>query len=365
MAIPFYGIKKFYEENSNEILDTVNRVYSLGMMFGEETVKLENELCKLTGRKFAITVNSCTDALFFALKSAGVGKGNEVIVTSFSFIASSSPIVRVGAIPVFADINPSTYLTDISDLEKKITTKTKAIIAVHLFGQTLDISAIETIAKKNNIFLIEDAAQALGAKSAGRKAGSMGNTSCLSFDPTKILSAFGSGGALLTDDEQIYKIINKLRYHGKGSVDDYELPGFNSRLSASQCALLTYQMNKHLTKRINRLREIAQIYQHELSDIDELTLPEVLEGNLHIFHKYVIQTPCRDKLRTFMKDHGIETMVHYSKPSFKYSLFLNFSHKAENITVCDNVCNNVLSIPIYPELKEEEIYYICKTIKSF
>ena len=365
IRIPFYGIKKFYEENSQEILGVVNRVYSSGMMFGEEILKFERELCSLTGRKYAITVNSCTDALFFALKSAGIGNGDEVIVTSFSFIASAGSIIRAGAIPVFTDIDPNTYLMDIADMESKITSSTKAIITVHLFGHSLDISAIEQITKNNNLFLIEDAAQGLGAKSGGRNAGSMGNISCLSFDPTKVISAFGSGGAILTDDKQIFEQIKKLRYHGKGESDDFLQEGYNSRLSAAQCAILSYQMNSHLFKRIKRLRKIADIYQNELGNTDEIRLPFSSEGNFHIYHKYVLQTQLRDKLKLWLKENGIETLIHYPRPLFEYSLFNNYPFSAENIINCNDICQRVLSLPIYPELQNEEVDYICKTIKKF
>jgi len=365
MKIPFYGIKKFYDDNAQEILGIVNDVYSGGMLFGDDTVKLEKELCDFTGRKYAVTVSSCTDALFFALKSLGVGAGDEVIITSFSFIASVSPILRAGALPVFVDIDPSTYLMDLADMEKKITPKTKAILAVHLFGQTVDISGIEKIARKNNINLIEDAAQGLGAKSGNRMAGSMGQASCLSFDPTKVISAFGSGGAVLTDDEAVYKKIIQLRYHGKGEGDDFMGEGYNSRLSASQCALLSYQLRSHLDKRISRLREIAGIYDNELGKISEITIPVSLPGNFHIYHKYVIQTSQRDALKLYLKENGIDTMIHYARPLFEYSLFKKYPYRAENIFVNPNICNKVLSLPIYPELTNQQIDYICNSIKKF
>jgi len=365
MKIPFYGIKKFYEENAQEILEVVGSVYSGGILFGDEIVRLEKELCELTGRKYAVTVSSCTDALFFALKSAGVGQGDEVIITSFSFIASVSPIVRAGAVPVFTDIDPATCLMNIDDMESKINGKTKAILAVHLFGQTMDIYKIERIALKNHLIVIEDVAQGLGAKSGNRIAGSLGQVSCLSFDPTKVISAFGSGGAVLTDDEHIYEQIKKLRYHGKGESDDYVSEGYNCRLSAPQCALLSYQLKVHLHKRIARLREIASIYHGELNHIDGLSVPVASPDNFHIYHKYVLQTQYRDELKLFLKDKGIDTRIHYTRPLFEYSLFKNLSYRAENIPVCTNICKKVLSLPIYPELTNQQIDYICSSILKF
>jgi UDP-2-acetamido-2-deoxy-ribo-hexuluronate aminotransferase len=365
MKIPFYGIKRFYEENSREILDVVHGVYSGGMLFGEDTLTLEKDLCGFTWRKYAVTVGSCTDALFFALKSAGVGRGDEVLITSFSFIASVSPVLRVGAVPVFTDIDPYTCLMDVDDMESKITAKTKAILAVHLFGQTLDIEKIERIAQKNHIIVIEDVAQGLGAMSGKRHAGSMGQVSCLSFDPTKVISAFGSGGAVLTDDEQIYKQIKKLRYHGKGDADDYLSEGYNCRLSAPQCALLSYQLKFHLDKRIARLREIASIYHDQLHPIDGLSVPVASPDNFHIYHKYAIRSNQRDELKLRLRENGIESMVHYTRPLYEYSLFKDHPYKADDIVHCKPVCRDVLSLPIYPELTEHEIEYICLTIKNF
>lgn len=364
MHIPFYGIKRFYEKNSREILDVVHSVYSDGMHFGEETEKLENELCKITGRKYAVTVNSCTDALFFALKSANIKENDEVLVTSFSFIASVSPILRAGAIPVFIDINPRTYLMDIEDAENKITEKTKAVISVDLFGQALNINELEQIAKKNHLFLIEDAAQGLGAKSGNRVAGSMGTVSCLSFDPTKVISAFGSGGAVLTDDEKIFKLVKQLRYHGKGETDDFGLQGYNCRLASSQCALLTYQLKEHLSKRIHRLRDIASLYNNAFGINNDIIIPESPAENFHIYHKYVLQTKSRDKVKGYLNEKGIETMIHYPKPLYEFSLFSKHRYKAEGIAICKEICNHVLSLPVYPELTDEELDYICKAIKN-
>jgi UDP-2-acetamido-2-deoxy-ribo-hexuluronate aminotransferase len=365
MKIPFYGIKQFYNNNAKDILDAVHSVYSGGMLFGEETVKLEKELCRITGRKHAVTVNSCTDAIFFALKSTGIKQGDEILVTSFSFIASATPIIRAGAVPVFVDIDSMTFLMNLDDAKKKITSKTKAIIGVHLFGQTLNITETENFAKKHNLILIEDAAQALSAKSGERIAGSMGLASCLSFDPTKVISAFGSGGALLTNDEQIYISAVKLRYHGKGESGDFETEGYNCRLSAAQCAIINYQIKEHLSKRIERLREIAALYNQKLDAIENIYLPKSISGNYHIYHKFVIRAKFRDELKSFLSAKGIETMIHYPKPLFQHSLFDKHPHKAENISFCHDACAAVLSLPIYPELNTKDIDYICDTVKSF
>ena len=365
MKIPFYGIKRFYENHSAEILNILNSVYLKGQIFGEETFTLEKELAEHIGRKHAVTVSSCTDALFFALKAGGVKEGDEVLVSSFSFIASASPIIRIGAIPVFVDIDPDTFLMDTKDMKMKITSKTKAIIGVHLFGQSLDIDTISKIAKQNNLIFIEDTAQGFGSMSGKNKAGSTGDFCCLSFDPTKVISAFGSGGAVLTDDDNSNDTLLKLRYHGKSKADDFEIAGYNSRLSAPQCALISYQIKELLPERLNRLQEIAVLYNNELGAIKELILPRALPQNFHIFNKYVIRTEKRDKFLEYLKKNGISAMVHYSKPLYDYSLFINTAFRSEDINVCGNMCGKVISLPIYPELTNDEIIYISKTIHSF
>lgn len=365
MNIPFYGIKRFYEKFSKQIIDNVDSVYSEGQLFGDEVVKLEKELCKQTGRKYAVTVNSCTDALFFALQSLDIKKGDEVLLTSFSFIASATPIIRTGATPVFVDIDPNTFLMDYDDLKMKISSRTKAIVGVHIFGQLLNIEELEKIAKENNLCLIEDAAQGFGASSANRIAGSMGNISCLSFDPTKIISAFGSGGALLTDDAELYRMAKKLRYHGKSENNEYEILGYNSRLSASQCAIINYQLKEHLSGRIDKLRQIASVYNQELGDIEGIIVPQSLAENFHIYHKYALQTKDRDKMLIHLKAKGIETMIHYSKPLYKNRIFSGFDNKTNNCKICEKICDNVISLPIYPELTDEEIKYVCESVKSF
>ncbi|MFH0867658.1 MAG: DegT/DnrJ/EryC1/StrS family aminotransferase [Bacteroidota bacterium] len=365
MLIPFYGIKRFYEKNSADILNLLNSVYVKGQIFGDEILSLEKELAAYFERRFAVTAGSCTDALFFALKAGRIKEGDEVLVSSFSFIASASCITRIGAVPIFVDIDPDTFLMDMEDLKKKITPKTKAIIGVHLFGQSFDIHAVDKIAKQHNILFIEDAAQGFGSISGKTKAGSLGKISCLSFDPTKVISAFGSGGAMLTDDDNIYRQLLKYKYHGKSTDNDYEIQGYNSRLSAAQCALLSYQLKEHLSDRHTRLRQIAERYNNELAAVKELILPFEIPENYHIYHKYVIRTDERNGLSGNLKKNGISTMIHYPKPLNQYSLFHNKPFRAENITTCSKICSEVLSLPIYPELTDEEIMFICKSIKSF
>jgi dTDP-4-amino-4,6-dideoxygalactose transaminase len=256
-------------------------------------------------------------------------------------------------------------MMDLVDLEKKITKKTKAILAVHLFGQTLPINRIEEIVRKNNLILIEDAAQSLGATYKNRPAGSMGLASCFSFDPTKIIGAFGNGGVILTDDEILYERAKKLNYHGKNLKNgEFESLGFNSRLATSQAALLNLQF-EWLDGWIVRRNEIANLYKQKLKKIREIEVPNIREGCNHIFHKYVIKTKERDKLNKFLSEKGINTKIHYNKAIYEYEVFKNKKFISNNLPIVNQVKQKVLSLPIYPELTKKEVLYVCEKIKNF
>jgi|AntAceMinimDraft_17_1070374.scaffolds.fasta_scaffold13070_2 dTDP-4-amino-4,6-dideoxygalactose transaminase len=364
--IPFFGIDRIYKKHSKDIINTVDTVYSKGkILMGPDIKIFEEKISKLCKRKYAVAVNNCTDALYFALLSAGIGKNDEVLVTGFSYIASVTPILRVGAIPVFVDIEPDYYMMNLSDLENKITPKTKAILAVHLFGQMLAVDRLEKIAKKNNLVLIEDAAQSQGSKNKNKIAGSIGITSCLSFDPTKIIGAFGTAGTLLTDNKTVYNKVKKLRYHGKNfDTGEIEILGYNSHITTLQAALINLQLN-NLAQLINKRNNIANIYNEELSNIKEIETPKIYKENNHTYHKYVIKAENRNGLKKYLDDNNIKTMTHYEKALFEHPLFKNYQYRAENLPVINSIKNKVLSLPIYPELHDKEIKYLCKKIKKY
>ncbi len=364
--IPFHGIARFYKNHSEEILKISNRIYSSGqVLMGEDLDLFEKEIANCCDRKYAIAVGSCTDALFFALKANGIKPNDEVLVTSFSYIASASPILRAGAIPVFVDIDPNTLMMDMKDLENKITTRSKAIIAVHLFGEMLNVDALQEIAAKKKLIIIEDAAQALGCEWNSKKAGSIGTCSCISFDPTKIVGAFGSGGILLCDDYSISQSIRKLRFHGKNTeTGQFENLGYNSRMGTVQAALINFQLQM-LKEIIAKRNEIASLYEQKLSKIKCLKLPRPHTGNLHTYHKYVIQTDQRNSLKAYLDSKGITTLIHYPFLLPNLPLFERPTQKKENFQSANKAREEVLSLPIYPELCKEEIETICNTINSF
>ncbi|MFC1555291.1 DegT/DnrJ/EryC1/StrS family aminotransferase [candidate division KSB1 bacterium] len=365
-SVPYFNIDKIYKDHKEEILASIDKVFSHGqVLMGKEIDEFEEKMALRCDRKYAVALSSCTDALYFSLIAAGVSKGDEVLVTSFSFIASVTPILMVGAIPVFVDIDRDNFMMDYSDLQNKITSKTKSIIAVHLFGQCLDIEKLENIAGNANLILIEDAAQSFCSSFNERKAGSMGICSCISFDPTKVMGAFGNGGIALTNDKHIYNELKMIRYHGKNfDTGEHERIGHNSRIATSQAALLNLQLNWIDDWIISR-RNIARKYSEMLGDISEIELPAVNSESNHIFHKFVIKADRRDELKVFLSENNVKTMIHYGKPIYENVLFNEYDYIAENINTVGKVTGNVISLPIYPELTTDEINFVCDHIRKF
>jgi len=362
--INFLGIDRVYENNRDKFLQIIDGIYSRGsVLMGSEVDEFEEKIANYCGRKYAASVGSCTDGLFFSLKAASIKEGDEVLVTSYSFVASVTPILRLGAIPVFVDIDTEYFMMDVKDLDKKISKKTKAILAVHLFGQALPMDKIESIANLYNLIIIEDAAQSLGTEYKNRRAGSFGLVSAISFDPTKIIGAFGNGGVVLTDNIEIYNVVKKMRYHGKNlSNGEFELLGYNSRMATSQAALLSFQLDI-LDAWINRRIEIANKYREELKQF--VQLPKIRPDSNHVYHKFVIKVNERDKLKKYLDNKGVKSMIHYKKALFEHPLVRNNSYIEENINNVSFVSSKVLSLPIYPEMTNEEVEYVCNCIKKF
>lgn len=360
MTIPFFNLSRFYEKHKNELNSLSGKVFSSGRwMDGNHIAELESNLAKLFNRKYAITTGSCTDALYFALLAAGIKPGDEIIVPSFSFIASVTPVIRAGAVPIFLDSLKDSNWLCIEEVERKITSKTKAILAIHLFGDYYDVEPLKKLADKYKLVLIEDAAQSINNSHSESK--NYSKIMCLSFDPTKVINAFGSGGAVLCDNKQIYDQIIQLRYHGK-SDQDYTVKGFNSRISELQASFLNYQLNI-FQEILGDRKRIAFQYFELLSGIKNIELPQK-ENNFN-WHKFVIKCKNRDALRSHLKESDIDTLIHYPKPLFEYSVIKNNPHKAEGISQVYITCSEVLSLPIYNYMTDQEIEYICNTIKSF
>lgn len=366
MKVPFFGLDRQYKLYRNEFITITDHVLSTGKVLqGEHTKSLEDLLCTITGRKYGVAVGSATDALAFALMAVNVGSGDEVLVTSFSFFASVSPIVRVGAIPVFVDIDPDFYMMDLERLEGLVTKRTKAILAVHLYGQTLPMKELEDFAEKHGLTIIEDAAQSLGSFDGLRPAGSMGEVSCISFDPTKIVGSFSSAGALVTDDPEIYNKCIALRYHGRNpTTRQYEILGFNSQLAEEMAAMLVFKV-KLLDKWIKERDRIACIYLNDLSQLSQLVLPKIREGSGHNWHKFVMRASHRNELQYYLKDNGIETMVHYAKPLCDEPVIQQLAEREIDVPVSRQASEEVISLPIFPEITNNEAHYVVDAIKDF
>ncbi len=361
--ISYYGLDRFYENNKEKILDIIHHAYKHGQFLNSPEVEhFEHKLAQFCNRKYAVCVSSCTDALLISLKSLNISEGDEIIIPAFSFIASLNPILHLNATPVFVDVDDKTLTIDIYEIQKKITHKTKAIIVVQLFGSVNNFEELERLSKETSIPIIEDAAQSLGASYNHRKAGSLGKISCFSFDPSKIIHAFGTGGAILTNDENIYERIKQLQYHGK-KTNDYIEPGFNSRISSAQAALLNWQL-KNIENIIQLRQQRAQLYFDLLKNIHQISFPDY-NNKIVTYHKFVIFTQQRDDLKKYLAEKKIQTLIHYDKLLFEYSVLKNTNYKADSIKKAKLITSQALSLPLYPELKEKEIQYICKCIKAF
>lgn len=363
--IEFNRFNTFYIEHNKDANSLVSEVLMSGKYIRDKQIDLlEKSLENLCDRKFAITTASCTDAIFFALKAAGIKQGDEVILPSFSYIASLSPILMYGAIPVFADINPSTLVLEIEHIENIITKKTKAIIFVQLFGNTSNLDKLQKICHDSKIVLIEDAAQALGSSCGKLKGASQGDFSCISFDPTKIVSAYGTGGAVMTNNEKYNNKLQMLIHHGRNNKDEFEILGYNSKIPEVNAALINLQLS-FLDKTIEETNNIAEHYISNLKNIAEIKFVKTNADNISTFHKFVIFAERRDELKIFLRQNGIETRIHYSPLLHEQKLLKDYKYFNHDMSVSKQVKQKVLSLPIYTGLKKEEIDYICACIQNF
>lgn len=363
--ITFNKFNSFYLNNTESIEQISHEILSSGQYIrGDIAIKFEKKLAEVCNRKYAITTSSCTDALFLSLKAAGIKQGDEVILPAFSYIASLSPILMCEATPVFADINASSLMLDIDKIERLITSKTKAIIFVQLFGTCKNINELHDLAKLKQIKLIEDAAQALGANTSNHPGGSFGDYSCISFDPTKIISAYGTGGAILTNDKSSYDKLKKFVHHGRNNEGEFETLGYNSKIPSLNIGLLSLQLDK-LDEIITANQIIAKAYTKYLSEVAQVKLIQLEENTISTYHKFVILAQDRDALKEHLLKNNIETRIHYKPLLHEQKLMSTENIDKPNLRISEEMQNKVLSLPIYPDLDSLEIAYICDTIKSF
>ena len=393
MNIPLLDLKRQYKELKVEIETEVMSCLESGVYIQGSNVKsLESELEVYLNVKHAITVANGTDALIIALKAVGIKAGDEVITTPFTFFATAEAIAVLGAVPVFADINENSFNIDPACIESKITSKTKCILPVHIFGQPAEMDEINLIARKYNLIVIEDACQAIGSQYKGQKVGGLGDMACFSFFPTKNLGCFGDGGLITTNDDKLAVICRALREHGGGKngatakqyIDGSEpennevqtenslynpykyfnyIIGFNSRLDAIQAAILRIKL-KYLDKWNNMRLKNANLYNQKLSNCD-LKLPVTTDGCNHVWHQYAICHKKKHELISFLSSKAITAGVFYPVPLHLQKALEYLGYKQGDFPVAEKVTSESVCLPIYPELSETEIEYISQCIKEF
>ncbi|MCX7795647.1 MAG: DegT/DnrJ/EryC1/StrS family aminotransferase [bacterium] len=365
MRIPSFDLKRQYQNLKMEINQILQEVMERGQfILGENVTSLESEVSTYCGTKYAIGVASGTDALLLSLRALDIGPGDEVITTPFTFFATTEVISNLGAKPVFVDIEPDTFDMNVEEVEQLITKNTKVILPVHIFGQMCDMDKLMEIREGYNVYIVEDACQAIGAVYNGKKAGSLGNTGCFSFFPTKNLGAFGDGGMIVTNDEKIKEKVLMLRNHGSKKKYYHEELGYNSRLDEIQAAILRVKL-KYLDSYIKRRQEIASLYSDLLSDVPYVKTPKIKEGRTHTFHQYVIRAEKRDELQKYLSDNGIGSTIYYPLPLHLQKVYKDLGYKLGDLPEAEKASEEVLALPMWPELKDEEVREVVEVIKSF
>lgn len=393
MNIPLLNLKRQYKNIEEEVNASVLECFKNAQyIMGENVKEFEKEIANKIGVKHAITVGNGTDALIIALKSLGIKEGDEVITTDYTFFATAEAIRFVGATPVFCDVELDTYNIDPSQIEEKITDKTKAIICVHLFGNACKMDEINDIAKRHNLYVVEDAAQAINSQYNGKNVGNLGDVACFSFFPTKNLGCFGDGGMITTNDDDLATIIRALKVHGSGEngmkayaiLNDEEvevveqnsgdntvynplkyynyLIGHNSRLDEIQAAILRIKL-KHLDEYTENRRSISHRYIEALKDTS-LVMPTETDGGKHVFHLFILQSENREEIESKLKEKGIATGTYYKVPMHLQKAFNDLGYKKGDFPNAEYLSERTFAIPLFPEMNDEEREYIINSIKE-
>lgn len=364
MTVPFLNPGAQFEPLRAETLAAVESVLTRGhFILGPNVAEFEKEIAAFVGAGFGIGVNSGSDALTLALRALEIGPGDEVITTPFTYIAPAESIHQVGARIVFADIDPRTFCLDAADVARRVTPRTRAILPVHLFGQAAPLDALLPLAQARGIHIVEDCAQAIGARWQDRGLGSLGAIGCFSFYPTKNLGADGDGGMCVTSDERLAHRLRMLRVHGIERRYHHDLHGYNSRLDELQAAILRVK-RPHLNRWNRRRAEIAGRYSAGLAGLP-LDLPVTAPGNTHIFHVFALLTDRRDALQKHLADHGVPTLIYYPLPLHLQKCYEGQGWKAGDYPVAESVSSRILPLPMYPELTDAQVDHVIGAIRKF
>ncbi len=352
MKIKGWDYLEEYRQEKDEIIAAIEEVLESGqLILGSKVQAFEKEYAQYCGTKYGVGVANGTDALFLALKALGIGNGDEVITVSNTAIPTVSAIVSSGAKPVFVDISEESYLMDVSKIESVITSKTKCILPVHLFGQCADMDKINELAEHYKLFVLEDCAQSHGATYKGKKSGSMSDVSATSFYPTKILSTFGDGGMVNTDNEQLEQKLRRLRFYGAEKTYYAQEHGYNSRLDELHASILLRRM-KHLESNIVRRRQLAKQYNDALSNTN-LILPKEMEYGKHAYHLYVVRHTDRDQILKELRLQNINLGINYPWPIHTMSGYASLGYKEGDLPVTEKMAKEIFSLPMYPSLSDE------------
>lgn len=393
MNVKILDLTRQYQNMQEEVTKAVCEQMQSGQyIMGKAVSDFERTFAEYIGVKHAIAVNSGTDALVIALRSAGVKPGDEVITTPFTFFATAEAVAAIGAVPVFVDVRESTYNIDPAEIEEKITEKTKAILPVHIFGQPVNMDAVNEIAKKYNLIVIEDACQAVGAEYKGKRAGALGKLGCFSFFPTKNLGAYGDGGMITTDDDDLDTICRAMREHGaaqngakarfllEGISDELKgessgdalynpykyynyLIAYNSRLDALQAVVLNVKI-KYLREFNKKRTEIAEYYNSAFAGIEDIVTPKVREGT-SVWHQYALCCSYKDRLGDFLASKSVGSAAFYPVPLHLQKAFAYLGYQEGDLPVAEKLSKRTVCLPIYPELTREEQDYVIECVKEF
>jgi dTDP-4-amino-4,6-dideoxygalactose transaminase len=363
--VPQIDLAAHYAAIGAEIRTAVERVMASQLfVLGREGAAFEQEVAKLCGVAHGVGVASGTDALILALRSCGVQSGDEVVLPAFTFVATGSAVSALGAKPVFADIRPESYNVDPAEFERRVTPRTRAIVVVHLYGLPADMDPILAFAKSRKLPVIEDNAQAIGASYKGIRTGSLGDAACFSFYPTKNLGAYGDAGLVTTNSAELAERIRTLRNHGQTGKYLSTEPGWNSRLDEIQAAILRVKL-RHLSNWQRARQANAVEYTRLLNQVPGVMPPVVPEGFEHVFHQYTVRIERRDALQRFLSERKIGSTVYYPHPLHLQPLYASLGHKAGDFPHAERAAQEVLSLPMYPELRKEQIARVVEAIADF
>jgi dTDP-4-amino-4,6-dideoxygalactose transaminase len=367
MKVPFVDLKSQYIRIKEEIQKEINEVLdNTAYICGRKVKKFEEDFAEVHQVKYCTALSSGTDALHTALTALGIKHGNEVIVPVNTFIATSEAVTLCGAKPVFVDQDEKTYNIDTGKIEKAVTPKTKAIIPVHLYGQPADMKPIMDIAGKHNLFVIEDCSQAHLSEYNGKRTGGIGHIGTFSFYPGKNLGAYGEGGAVVTNDENLHRKMLNFRQHGSTEKYVHESEGHNYRMEEIQAGVLNVKL-KYIREWTEKRRKIAEFYNIKFASFmtEMVIIPNCLENVKHVYHLYVVRVKKRDELMKYLAENGVQSALHYPIPLHLQKAYAYLGYQKGNFPVAENCCGEILSLPMYPELTEEQAGFVCMTIKNF